>query len=132
MKIVLLPFLSCILLMACKSREPLASSSVAFTGATIIDGSGSDPIPNGVLLVDHGRVTAVGSRKDVLLPRGTRVTDVSGKTIIPGFINTHGHVGDVKGIEPGHYSTENIIDNLRIYARYGITSVVSLGGDGAE
>ena len=118
--------------MACKSREPLASSSVAFTGATIIDGSGSDPIQNGVLLVDHGRVTAVGSRDEVILPRGAKVTDVSGKTIIPGFINTHGHVGDVKGIEPGHYSKENIVDNLRIYARYGITSVVSLGGDGAE
>lgn len=105
---------------------------MAFEGATIIDGSGSDPIQNGVLLVDHGRVTGVGSRDDVVIPRGAKVIDLSGKTIIPGFINAHGHVGDVRGIEPGHYSRENIIDNLEIYARYGITSVVSLGGDRAE
>ncbi|MBK8504963.1 MAG: amidohydrolase family protein [Saprospiraceae bacterium] len=37
-----------------------------------------------------------------------------------------------KGIEGGYYSTENIQDNLAIYAHYGVTTVVSLGGDGPE
>jgi imidazolonepropionase-like amidohydrolase len=60
------------------------------------------------------------------------VIDVSGKTIIPGIINAHGHVGDVKGIEPGHYSAENIQDQLELYARYGVTTVVSLGDDRSE
>jgi imidazolonepropionase-like amidohydrolase len=41
-------------------------------------------------------------------------------------------VGDVQGIEGGHYSQDNVIENLSIYARYGVTTVVSLGGDKEE
>jgi imidazolonepropionase-like amidohydrolase len=119
-------------LAACKNSEQAGQSFTAFTGATIIDGSGRDPIEHAVLLIRNGRVAAVGSKDSVDIPDGATVVDVSGKTIIPGFINAHGHVGDVKGIEGGHYSRENIIDNLSIYARYGITTVISLGGDGKE
>lgn len=108
------------------------SSYTAFTGATIIDGNGDDPIQHGVLLVQHGRIVSVGTQEDVKIPEGTMVHDVSGKFIIPGIINGHGHVGDAKGIEGGHYSYDNIIDNLSIYAQYGVTTVVSLGGDGKE
>ena len=41
-------------------------------------------------------------------------------------------MGDVKGISGGHYSAENLAENLSIYATYGITTVVSLGGDQEE
>ena len=124
----LLPLLF-IAAMACKRPEQTSQSYAAYTGATIIDGNGSTPILEGVLLVSNGRVVAVGTKEDVKIPEHATVHDVAGKTIIPGLINAHGHVGDVKGIEGGHYSRENIIDNLSIYARYGITTVVSLGGD---
>ena len=70
-----------------------------------------------VLVVQKGRVVATGTEQDVTIPKGATVVDVSGKTIVPGIINAHGHVGDTKGIEGGHYSRENIIDNLSIYAR---------------
>ncbi len=116
---------------ACKSQERASGTYTAFTGATIIDGQGGTPIPNGVLLVRNGRVVSVGTRASVSLPEQTTIRDVSGKTIIPGFINAHGHVGDVQGIEGGHYSTQTLLDNLALYARYGITTVVSLGGDKA-
>ena len=133
MKIVIFLPLLLIVLVACKSVEQdNAYPATAFSGATIIDGNGSSPIKNGVLLIRNGRVVAVGSKEDVHIPAGTTVVDVSGKFIIPGIINAHGHVGDVKGIEGGHYSSENIVDNLSIYARYGITTVVSLGGDSKE
>ncbi len=124
----LLPLLF-IAAMACKRPEQTSQSFTAYTGATIIDGSGSTPIQGGVLLISNGRVVAVGTKENVKIPEQATVHDVTGKTIIPGLINAHGHVGDVKGIEGGHYSKENIIDNLSIYARYGITTVVSLGGD---
>jgi imidazolonepropionase-like amidohydrolase len=126
-----LKLLSIILLsaVACKSSEQVEQPYTAFTGATIIDGSGGSPIKNGVLLIKLGRVVAVGTSENVSIPKGAAVNDISGKTIVPGFINAHGHVGDVKGIEAGHYSQGNIIDNLLLYARYGITTVVSLGGD---
>lgn len=115
--------------MACKRPEQTNQSYDAYTGATIIDGNGAAPIHDGVLLISNARVVAVGRKENVKIPEQATMHDVAGKTIIPGLINAHGHVGDVKGIEGGHYSRENSIDNLEIYARYGITTVVSLGGD---
>lgn len=105
---------------------------IAFTGATIIDGNGGTPIQNGVLLINGSRIVTFGTKEQVKIPANAELINVSGKTIIPGLINAHGHVGDVKGIDPGHYSRQNIENDLSIYARYGITTVVSLGGDGPE
>lgn len=119
-------------LLSCKSNEQSASSITAFTGATIIDGNGGEPILNGVLIVQNQHVLSVGTKDNIEIPDGAVIIDVAGKTIIPGIINAHGHVGEVRGIEGGHYSAENIKDNLEIYARYGVTTVVSLGGDGKE
>lgn len=121
-----------ILFFACKQREQVAEPTIAFVGATIIDGTGNQPIQDGVLLVHHGRIMAVGNKTDVKIPDGAVINDISGKTIMPGIINGHGHVGDVKGIDGGNYSRDNVVDNLSIYARYGITTVVSLGGDKKE
>lgn len=114
---------------SCRSADSVQSEYTAFKGATIIDGSGEQPIQNAVLLIRHGRVVAVGTEREVSVPAGVREVDVTGKTIVPGIINGHGHVGNTRGIEGGHYSAENIIDNLKIYARYGVTTVVSLGDD---
>lgn len=117
--------------LACKSQERTTGNYTAYTGATIIDGNGGTPIPDGVLLVRDGKVVAVGTKEDIPIPDDVTRRDVSGKTIMPGIINAHGHVGDVQGIEGGHYSAQTIQDNLALYARYGVTTVVSLGGDQA-
>ncbi len=117
---------------SCKSQETTNQNFLAFTGATLIDGSGNEPIQDGVLLIQDGRIIAIGPKAEVKIPEKATINDVTGKFIMPGIINAHGHVGYVKGIEGGHYSTENIIDNLATYARYGVTTVVSLGGDKAE
>ena len=108
-----------LLLMGCRSTDAVQSVYAAFSGGTIIDGTGSTPIENGVLLIQDGRVVAVGPRHTVSIPEGATVIDVTGKTIMPGIINGHGHVGNTRGIEGGHYSRENVIDNLEIYARDG-------------
>lgn len=125
-------FLSLIVLSACKSADRVVENYAAFTGATIIDGNGGDPIPDGVLVVSNGRVVDVGRKADVTIPEGAHVHDLSGKYVIPGIINAHGHVGHTRGVEGGNYSRDNVIDNLEIYARYGITTVVSLGDDQKE
>lgn len=131
MKILYAFCLLSVSLSACKSVEQV-DSFIVFTGASIIDGTGSDPIKEGILIVSDGHVTSVGAKGTIEIPDRAMVVDVSGKTIMPGIINAHGHVGDVKGIEGGHYSKENVADNLAIYARYGVTTVVSLGGDKKE
>lgn len=65
------------------------------------------------------------------VPPGTQLIDGTGKTLIPGVINLHGHVGLTKGLTQAqeHYTRENVIDNLRIYASYGVTTTTSLGTD---
>ena len=104
--------------------------AVAYTGARIIDGTGAPPIENGVLVVQGNRIVTVGSAKTAI-PAGTRVVSMSGKTITPGFINAHGHITDVRGMKgsPEFYTPEHIQQQLTLYARYGITTVYSLGGD---
>ncbi|MFB3070183.1 MAG: amidohydrolase family protein [Gemmatimonadales bacterium] len=101
----------------------------AFVGARIVDGTGAAPIENGVILVRAGRIVAVGPAGSIDLPADGLQIDVSGKTIIPGLINTHGHVGDVVGMQTGQYSEENVLRQLALNARYGVTTVNSLGGD---
>jgi len=119
-------------MLSCKNDIQEEAAFTAFSGARIIDGSGSSPIEDGILLVQEDQIIAIGSREEVEIPEHSHVIDLTGKTIIPGLINGHGHVGDVKGISGGHYSAENLAENLSIYATYGITTVVSLGGDQEE
>lgn len=106
--------------------------AVALTNATVIDGTGGRIISNGTVLIERGRITAVGSADAVTLPPGTDVRSIAGKTVMPGLINAHGHAGGVRGLESGHYSTENLLRQLHLYAWYGVTSVVSLGDDESE
>ncbi|PSL39652.1 imidazolonepropionase-like amidohydrolase [Labedella gwakjiensis] len=65
-------------------------SPFAIVGGRVVPVS-SEPIENGVVLVENGRITAVGTGLDV--PEGWDVVDASGKVVLPGFIESHGHVG---------------------------------------
>ncbi|MDE2971685.1 MAG: amidohydrolase family protein, partial [Acidobacteriota bacterium] len=117
---------------ACGAEPPPLPGVTAFTGATLWDGTGGAAVENAVLVVDHGRISAVGPAGEVEVPPGAAVEDLAGRTVVPGFINAHAHASDVMGLETGHYSRENLIRQLGLYARYGVTSVASLGGDGPE
>lgn len=85
---------------------------------------------NAVILVRDGRIEAVGSKVEV--PAGAERIDLKGKTVIPGLINSHGHVGQTRGLDtrPEVHTDENVLGQLGLYARYGVTAVFSLGGDG--
>ena len=102
----------------------------AFTGARIINGAGST-IDDGVLVIRDGRVAAIGPSDAVSVPSDAERIDVTGRTIMPGLINTHGHVGATRGLEssPDLYTRDNLVRQLGLYARYGVTTVFSLGGD---
>jgi len=104
--------------------------TIAFIGATIIDGTDAPPLENGVLVITDGRIQTVGPRSDVTLPQDSQVVDVSNKYIMPGLINAHGHVGATIGLNGnGGYTRNNLLRQLSLYARYGVTTVNSLGGD---
>jgi len=124
-----LAVLSILGVVAC-ARQPKGPPATAFVGARLIDGTGGPVIEDAALVVQGGRVVAAGARSDVPVPRGATVVDLTSKIVIPGLINAHGHAGDTRGLEAGHYSEENVLAQLSLYARYGVTTVMSLGGDG--
>jgi imidazolonepropionase-like amidohydrolase len=103
----------------------------AFVGARVIDGTGTPPIDNAVIVVRDGRIDAIGPAGTVRPPTGAQTIDLAGKFVIPGLISAHVHVSDVHGTRPRAYTEENTLRQLRVYARYGVTTVWSLGGEQA-
>lgn len=62
----------------------------AIRAGTLIDGTGGAPVKNAVILVQGDRITAVGT--NVPVPAGATVVDLSGATVLPGFIDAHVHL----------------------------------------
>jgi imidazolonepropionase-like amidohydrolase len=121
LRVILLVFLA-----AAASVHSQAPAPLAFTGGTLVDGTGAAPIENAVVVIAGERITAAGPAARVTIPDGATRIDVRGKTLLPGFLNAHGHVG-------GATSERAEIDRqLLLYARYGVTTVFSLGGDGPQ
>ncbi len=85
-------------------------ATLALVNGTLIDGTGVEPIPNAIILIAGDRILAVGSQKTLAVPAGVRTLDVSGATLLPGFINAHIHRGFDKA-------------NLQAWAQAGVTTV---------
>ncbi len=105
-------------------------AAIALTGARVIDGTGAAPIEEATLVISDGLVQAVGPAASVQIPEGPTRVDVSGKTITPGLINAHAHVSFRS--ENPRPPAEQLMDQLKLYADYGITTVYALGSDGVE
>lgn len=74
---------------------------VAFTNARIITMNGDEVIENGTVLVEGNLIKAVGKSGDVTVPSGAKVIDCAGKTVMPGFVDAHAHVGHFRsGLTP--------------------------------
>jgi imidazolonepropionase-like amidohydrolase len=61
-------------------------------GATLIDGTGAPPMPDAAVLINDGRIVAVGAQHATSWPPDTEVIDVSGMTLLPGLIDAHDHM----------------------------------------
>lgn len=70
----------------------------AYIGATIIPIVGQ-PIENGVLIVQNGKIIAVGDARSVSVPADAERIDVKGKVIMPGLVDTHSHIGEGSGAD---------------------------------
>lgn len=102
--------LVCAALGGCRDRTP---EGTALVGATVIDGSGSAPIVDAVIIIRGTRIESVTPRAGFTIPKHTRTVDVSGRWIIPGLIDAHAHVAPW---------------TLPRYVSWGVTSVRDLHG----
>ncbi len=83
-------------------------------GATIIDGHGGAPIPDGTVLIHGDRIERVGARQDVAVPEGATVIDATGRFALPGLIDVHVHYFDWMG---------------ELFLAHGVTAVKDVGND---
>ena len=100
-----------------------AGTAIALVGARIIDGTGAPAIEGGTVVVRDGRIAAAGPTATVQVPADATRVDLTGMTIVPGFVNAHGHAHAAAGSE----AREDLVQRLRTYASFGVTTVVSLG-----
>ena len=71
---------------------------VLVTGGKLIDGTGRAPIERGAVLVEDGRIAAVGRRGELTAPAGATVIDRGEETLIPGLIDAHTHLSIIPGL----------------------------------
>src|SRR5580704_18374355 len=128
--------LSCglLLLAVCFWHAAAQPSGITlFEGARLIVGDGSAPIESSAFLVENNSFTRVGRKGQLQAPPGALRVDLTGKTVMPGIVNAHNHLGwaIIKTGEIGKdtYSKENLIDHLRRSAYYGIGALMNFGTD---
>lgn len=109
---------------------PAWAETVAITGVRLVDGHGGAPVEDATIVMADGRIAGAG--RGIEIPANARRVAHRGRTVIPGLISTHSHVGQVSGTETGakNYTREVIAGELAQYARYGVTTVVALGNNG--
>ncbi len=119
-----------LLAVAVPAATPPQSVS-ALVGASLIDPERGVVRPPVTVIIRDGRIERLGAVGDESVPQGATRTDLAGKFLMPGLISAHVHVSDVNGLGPRAYTDENTQRQLGIFARYGITSVLSLGDEQA-
>jgi imidazolonepropionase-like amidohydrolase len=108
------------------------AQTTALRGARVIDGSGGAAIDNAVIVIRDGHIVAIGPSAGTPVPSDAEVVDYTGKTIIPGLISDHSHVGIFVGLKaaPENYNRDSILRQLKQLEAYGVTTVMALGLNG--
>jgi len=109
---------------------------ITLTGARLIDGTGRAPILDGVLIVDDlGVIEYAGSAASAPIFDAANAIDLGGRTLLPGFIDTHVHFGLASANGPFHnVRTDPAIiafeaaERMRLTLDAGVTSARDLGG----
>jgi len=78
--------------------------TIALRGARLITMRGEEVIPVGDIVIQDNRIVAVGPRGSVTIPEGAEIRDMSGKTIMPGFVDIHAHTWVAWGVHRSQVS----------------------------
>ena len=102
--------------------------ALVFAGVTVIDGTGAAPAPDRTVVVEAGRIAAIGIAGSTPVPAGARVVDAAGQYMIPGLWDTHVHPDDPEIwelIDPPAHLRDLFMPN---FVAWGVTTVRDTGG----
>jgi cytosine/adenosine deaminase-related metal-dependent hydrolase len=92
-----------------------APAYTVFRNVKVLAMTSEEILPDRIVVVEDGRIAAIGAAGSTPIPEGARVIDGQGGTLIPGLIDLHTHVG--------------FPEDLDLYLAHGVTTVVNLSGD---
>jgi imidazolonepropionase-like amidohydrolase len=72
------------------------AETLAILGGTLVDGTGSAPVPDSAVVIERGHIIAAGPRGHVKIPRSATKIDARGRTILPGLWDMHAHFEQVE------------------------------------
>ncbi|HSJ30209.1 MAG TPA: amidohydrolase family protein [Longimicrobiales bacterium] len=107
-------------------REMVAVSEsvVALTNVRVIDGTGAAPRENQTVVIENGRIAAVGPTAGTTAPAGARVLDLPGHTVFPGIVGMHNHTFYTTSFGR---SVQLNYSSPRLYLGSGVTTIRTTG-----
>jgi imidazolonepropionase-like amidohydrolase len=116
-----LPALATVVLAGCAPT----GTGTAYTGVTLWDGTGGPAMSDAAIVVEDGRVVAVVPTSQ--LPPVAETVSLDGRYVIPGLVEAHAHVSGDWAPDDVTAPEDRVRADLLLYARYGVTTVNSLG-----
>ena len=118
-----------LVLMGLSASAVAHSQPILLQDVRVIDGSGAPPLEHADVLIRGSRIAAVRAHGAVPAPPSVRTINLAGKTVLPGLISAHSHLGITNGTgaSGNNITRANILRQLKQYAAYGVTTVTSLG-----
>ena len=115
------------------SPEAVAQETIAIVGATVIDGSGGEPLADATVVIEGDRIAALGPSASTAVPDGARVIDGVGKFLTPGFVDTNVHTS-LYGAGFGKHRKENAVffwergadialESAQMHLKHGVTHI---------
>lgn len=74
-------------------KSDVPEGIIAFTNARLITMNGDKVIEEGTIIINQNKIDTIGTSEKIVIPEGAKVYDMKGKTIMPGIVDVHAHVG---------------------------------------
>jgi imidazolonepropionase-like amidohydrolase len=109
-------------------QPTITASELALIGGTIYTSPTEEPIRDGLIVIQDGKIAAVGRRASVAIPSNVQTIDCSGLTITAGFWNSHAHFFERKWADVSAIPAAELARQLQeMLTRHGFTGVFDLG-----